>query len=494
MNYAIYLRKSRADLEYENEMDTLIKHEKTLLELANKKGLTISSTYKEVVSGDTIASRPQMQNLLRDVEEGLYDGVLVMEVERLARGDTIDQGIVAQTFKLSNTKIITPTKTYDPNNEYDEEYFEFGLFMSRREYKTIKRRLNAGRLRSVADGNYVGSIAPYGYNRIRIDKNWTLAINENESEVVKLIYQFYIEGKSKNEIARQLNSLGYKTRNDKKWTVNTIKDILINPVYIGKIKWDSRKTVKSVVNGRIKISRPRSTEFKVYNGIHESIIDIFTWNRAQELNKQNLPKTTDTSLKNPLSGIIICEKCGRYMQRRPYNKRGQSPTLICTNTECDNISAPLHIVEEKILDALDEIYQNYRYQKVKKENKKIISLKEQYAKQLEKEQAKLERVYQAYEDGTYDKEEFINRKKIIDDKIFELKSHLKEDKQSLTKKEFMHRMNSILNAYKNADVEEQNELLKTVIEKITYLKKVKCVKKDSNPYDFELTLYLKYKG
>lgn len=494
MNYAIYLRKSRADLEYENEMDTLIKHEKTLLELANKKGLTISSTYKEVVSGDTIASRPQMQNLLRDVEEGLYDGVLVMEVERLARGDTIDQGIVAQTFKLSNTKIITPTKTYDPNNEYDEEYFEFGLFMSRREYKTIKRRLNAGRLRSVADGNYVGSVAPYGYDRIKIDKNWTLSVNEDEAEVVKLIYKFYIDGTSKNEIARQLNSLGYKTRNAKKWTVNTIKDILVNPVYIGKIKWDSRKTVKSVENGRIKISRPRSTEFKVYDGIHTPIIDVFTWTRVQELNKQNLPKTSDRSLKNPLSGLIICEKCGRYMQRRPYNKKGQSPTLICTNTECDNISAPLHIIEEKILDALDELYQNYRYEKVKKENKKVISIKDQYAKQLEKEKAKLERVYQAYEDGTYDKEEFINRKKIIDDKIFELKSHLNEDKQSLTKKEFMHRMNSILNAYKNADVQDQNELLKSVIEKITYLKKSKCLKKGANPYDFELTFYLKYKG
>ncbi len=50
----------------------------------------------------------------------------------------IDQGIVSQAFKYSGTRIITPTKTYDPNNEFDEEYFEFGLFMSRREYQTIR--------------------------------------------------------------------------------------------------------------------------------------------------------------------------------------------------------------------------------------------------------------------------------------------------------------------------------------------------------------------
>jgi DNA invertase Pin-like site-specific DNA recombinase len=69
--------------------------------------------YYEMVSGDTIASRAQMQELLADVEDGRYAGVIVMEVERLARGDTIDQGIVAQAFKYSNTKIITPNKTYD---------------------------------------------------------------------------------------------------------------------------------------------------------------------------------------------------------------------------------------------------------------------------------------------------------------------------------------------------------------------------------------------
>ena len=113
MNYAIYLRKSRADLEAEanGELETVARHEKQLLELASKLKLPIIKEYKEVVSGETISSRPQMQELLQDVQNGLYDGVLVMEIERLARGDTIDQGLVAQTFKYSNTKIITPSKT-----------------------------------------------------------------------------------------------------------------------------------------------------------------------------------------------------------------------------------------------------------------------------------------------------------------------------------------------------------------------------------------------
>src|SRR5690606_1642859 len=108
-----------------------------------------------------ISERPEMLDLLADVEEEQWDGVLVVEVERLARGDTMDQGIVAQAFKYSNTLIITPMRTYDPQNPDDEEYFEFGLFMSRREFKTITRRLQGGRKDAVEDGRFPGNVAPY---------------------------------------------------------------------------------------------------------------------------------------------------------------------------------------------------------------------------------------------------------------------------------------------------------------------------------------------
>ena len=173
MPYAMYLRKSRADMEAEarGEGETLAKHEKALTELAKRLSLSVVKQYREIVSGENIAARPQMQALLADVNDGKYDGVLVMEIERLARGDTIDQGVVAQAFKTSGTKIITPIKTYDPNNEFDEEYFEFSLFMSRREYKTIRRRMNAGRIAAVKDGNYIAPVPPFGYKKIQDRKS-----------------------------------------------------------------------------------------------------------------------------------------------------------------------------------------------------------------------------------------------------------------------------------------------------------------------------------
>lgn len=170
LNVCIYLRKSRADREAEarGEGETLARHERILLDLAKKRGYNVGAIYKEIVSGETISARPVMQQVLREVESGMWDGVLVVEVERLARGDTIDQGVVARAFRYSETLIITPLKTYDPNNEYDEEYFEFGLFMSRREYKTIRRRLTAGRESSAKEGKYCGSKPPYGYSRVKL--------------------------------------------------------------------------------------------------------------------------------------------------------------------------------------------------------------------------------------------------------------------------------------------------------------------------------------
>ncbi|MGL5515083.1 MAG: recombinase family protein, partial [Sporomusa sp.] len=160
--YYIYLRKSRADRDAElhGAGETLKRHETALLELAKQMKMNITQIYKEVVSGETISARPEMQKLLEDVRAGKPDGVLVMEVERLARGNTIDQGTVTEAFKIGNVKIITPTKIYYPENEFDEEYLEFGLFMSRREYKTINRRIQRGRAASVLEGKWIPSTAP----------------------------------------------------------------------------------------------------------------------------------------------------------------------------------------------------------------------------------------------------------------------------------------------------------------------------------------------
>lgn len=127
-----YLRKSQFDRDYAelSVEETLKRHDAILDRLAQERGYYVAKTYQEVVSGESIAVRPEIQKMLEEVSAGLYAGVLVVDVERLARGNGADQAYISQVFQFSGTKIITPQKTYDPTNEFDEEYFEFGLFMS----------------------------------------------------------------------------------------------------------------------------------------------------------------------------------------------------------------------------------------------------------------------------------------------------------------------------------------------------------------------------
>ena len=178
----MYLRKSRADDPHESIEDTLRKHEKTLFDLANKLNIKKDEIvqFKEVVSGENLKNRPQAQKMLKLVMENAFEGVLVVDSQRLARGDTLDQGTIIRAFSLNNTKIITPGKTINPGDEIDQDYFEFDLFMGRREYKMINKRMQRGRNISVQEGNYVESIAPYGHKKTKIGKCHTLKINEDE--------------------------------------------------------------------------------------------------------------------------------------------------------------------------------------------------------------------------------------------------------------------------------------------------------------------------
>lgn len=492
--YCMYLRKSRADLEAEarGEGETLKRHEMILLELAKKMNITISKIYKEIVSGETIAARPVMQQLLSDIEKGMWEGVFVVEIERLARGDTIDQGIVAQAFKYTNTKIITPMKIYDPSNEFDEEYFEFGLFMSRREYKTINRRLQQGRIQSIKEGKYVGNVAPYGYKRKKLEnqKGYTLEPLEEEAKIVKLIYKWYTGANriGVSIIANKLNEMKIPTRKGGDWTTSTIRGILSNPVYIGKIKWNSRPQKKKIIDGEIKKERPRANkeEWILVDGLHKPIIDEETYNLAQEYLDKNpsVPVPTRHKVKNPLAGLIICGVCGRRMKRRPYSN-GQPSSLMCDGPTCTNVSSPLNLVEKYLLQTLEDWLKVQKLNIKKQEASNLeTDIIEQSIKEINNEleilNKQLNSLYDLLEQGVYSIDIFIQRSKILNDKI----NVLRENKEKLedrlndiliikeNEKAIIPKVEKVLETYNRLeDPKEKNDLLKEVIDKVIYTKK-----------------------
>lgn len=516
--YLLYLRKSRADLDLENSgavTDVLKRHEERLLELARNLGITISDTYREVVSGETIASRPYMHRLLSEVEQGMWDGVLVVEVERLARGDTIDQGIVSQAFKYSNTLIITPSKIYDPNNEFDEEYFEFGLFMSRREYKTINRRLQAGRIASVKEGKYCGNKPPYGYERIKLEgqKGYTLKPIPEQASIVNMIFKWYVYGKDSQEfgvakIVRQLNDMKIPTVNGGDWTPATVQGILSNPVYIGKIRWNARKTVKKSENGQIKKTRPRATDYIVSDGLHEAIVPEDLYELAQKRRQKNPPRPVSIykEIKNPLSGLVVCSKCGRKMVRRPYAIRNKIDTIICPYTSCDNISSPLYQVEHEVIRSMQKIIAEYKINKECVDNSTVKSDREQnetLLKTMKTEyrtvESQKEKLFDFLERGIYSETDFIERNNVLGKKLTDLKQNIEKLEQDMKEtseredaiEEILPRFEHLVSNYDNMDAAEKNEILKQLISKIEYTKTTRNTKKNATQPLFSLEIYTK---
>ncbi|MBR5782903.1 MAG: recombinase family protein [Clostridia bacterium] len=516
MPYCIYLRKSRADLDAEarGEGESLARHEAALLSLAASRGLTVTQIYREIVSGETISARPEVQKMLHEVEAGLWEGVLVMEVERLARGNTIDQGIVAQAFQTTGTKIVTPIKIYDPNNEFDQEYFEFGLFMSRREFVTINRRMQRGRIASVQEGNFLGSKPPFGYDLHRTpDKRHTLKINQEQAPTVQLIFDLFTGDHTSDLlpmgcslIAKYLNDKAISTATGGKWIPCVIRTILTNPVYIGKIRWNNRQTVKKVTDGVVYKHRPRTgSQPMIVQGIHPAIITEEQFQKVSsmfESNKQPTgPKPTGTP--NPLLKLVKCRCCGKNMIKRP-DQRSSRTQLICPTTGCPTVGSPLEVVEEMILSSLEEWMEKFKLANAKTkeptEIKKIDSLIGNISKKLSTLSAQESRTYDLLEQGIYTTDIFLSRQKELASQRSDLQCELQKLEQRKHHLEQMQKGKSqiipnieyVLTNYHTAAPEEKNRMLRRVIDYVTYEKTQRMNPKTKKGGDLSVTITPKF--
>ncbi|MCI9598551.1 MAG: recombinase family protein [Firmicutes bacterium] len=505
MAYCAYLRKSRADQEAEarGEGETLARHEKTLLELASKMNINLTKIYREIVSGETIAARPVVQRLLDEVRHGLWEGVLVMEVERLARGDTKDQGLISEAFQISDTQIITPIKTFNPANEFDEEYLEFNLFMSRREYKTINRRIQRGRIRSIREGKWISPEAPYGYVRVKIegDSGYTLVPHEEQAEAVRLIFQWYTQEQiGANRIADRLNEYGFKPARSEKWSRLTIRNMLANPVYTGMVKWGERAEVKSIdENGNIKKSRPHNPNLILVQGLHPALVSMEVFNQAKEVRKNNvIPSASKThKLKNPLAGLIECGCCGRKMQRQEEKRKGKV-WLHCEGQYCTNVGSHFEFVEEDILAGLEACLEQFKLHPeqsaAENPDADLYVAIDRHNKELETIKKQIGNLHDLLEQGVYSVETFLSRQQTLADKEAETKAQLAElekklsrKRKQLDRKEFIPKLEHAIAAYWTLDdAEKKNALLKTVLEKAIYTKTEKGV---HHQRDYKLEIF-----
>lgn len=492
--YVKYLRKSRFDRDYANLSveETLKRHEAILDKLAKDRGYYIAKTYYEVVSGESIAARPEIQKLLEEVNAGIYSGVLVVDLERLARGNGADQAYISQIFQFSGTKIITPTKSYDPCNEFDEEYFEFGLFMSRREYKTINRRLVRGRDSSASEGKYISSIAPYGYRRVKLEneKGYTLEIEPEEAEVVKKVFQLFLNHSGTKVIANYLNDHGIQTRHGDLWSYSTISNMITNPIYMGKIRRGWSQQVKSIEDGQVvrKIKRKKNMEdYRVFQGLHEPLISEENFMLAQEIRRLRAPSPqvrNEFELQNAFAGLLFCGICGKRIGRTTQSaKRGQGARFRCVNgRNCHNCSADYEPVEKAVIDSLRTWLAGYKVKITAtgyaEEIQEIEQQLQKHTAELAQLNLQMDNAYNLVEQGVYTLDFFKSRREKLQSAMSDLQvtiSSLEHKVEKLrvsdiSKNNLIPQTEALLESYDSMTNSERNAILKEIVQKILYRK------------------------
>lgn len=483
--WVIYLRKSRADIEAEKygDGDTLERHRAILTELAARRGLFVVEIIEEVVSGDTIQARPGIQRLIQNAYNGEYKGIICMAADRLSRGNQGDAQKIIDMLKFGNRNngllVITPTKIYDvAHNADDEEYIEFELFMSRREYKLITRRLKGGKERSVVEGNYMGAFRPYGYEIIKSRKVRTLTPVPVEAEWVKKMYRWAADDRwSPAKIARHLTNLGVPTlRGGKEWKRETVMCILLNPVYIGMVRWYSKMTVQTMVDNEIVKVRQdarQTDKYMLYKGKHDGLVDEETYNRATE--KFSKPKNRPNfALQNPLAGILVCQKCKRTMRMvNPKNSAGaRARYQHCISQICSVKSVVVTDVLDALVHGLTEYIEDFE---LKVDNKPMIDhndVRDQIAMleaQIKATKEKINILFDMAEERQITANEFAERKHIHSQKIESITREIEKLKNDIPEEEdYQEKIYTFATAIDmirdpDIDAEIKNEYLKSFI-------------------------------
>ena len=506
--YALYLRKSRADMEAEKlgEGETLARHKKILTELAARKGLYIGKIYQEIVSGaESIEDRPEIKQLIEDCYAGKYKGILIVEVTRLSRGSQKDAQTIMDCLKYANRNngvlVVTPTKVYDiAHNHDDEEYMEFELFMSRREYKMIKRRMDRGREQAVVEGNYMGSYRPYGYDILKTKTARTLIPNADEAPIVKKMFEWTVkENLSPRKIAERLDAMGVPTyTGEMEWNAATIKTILTNPTYMGKVKWNDRMQVKTMKNGELITSRPRSNHtdrYMEYDGKHKdyALVDEATFKAASSRFKADRTKA-NLKLVNPFAGLLLCKNCERAMAYQAYKtKPTVAPRFLHKqSTKCNVKSVFASDVMNAVVHSLKLYIEDFemKVDNLPDEDENTILMQiEGLQKKINQVKKKLSKAFDDYEEGIYTANEFVERKakhnatlEALQKQIIGLENSMPEKEEYEEKILFLSdALDALLDD--DLDAEIKNEYLKRIIDKIEFSRE--------NNAEFILDVFLK---
>ena len=483
--YIIYLRKSRQDDPRETVEEVLEKHESMLQEYAVREfghKIPEANIYREVVSGESISEREEIKEVLSRITEPNIKGVLVVEPSRLSRGDLIDCGHLIDALRYSKTQVVTPYMTYDLENKMERKFFQDELLRGNDYLEYTKEILWRGRVAAAKRGCYsTGGPAPYGYKKVKIDKDWTLEIVPEHADIVRMIFNWYItEDISSCAIGRRLDAMGVPTpTGDCVWKPTVIRKMLQNKHYLGLVVFNRVKSTTFYEDGeKVKrLVKQKPEDVIIAKGKHQAIIDADTFEAASRVTSKRPKYKVSTELKNCLSTLLVCGKCGKAIARDVHPRTG--PRYVCKShvPQCYKYAK-----ESEVLDALIVALESVELPalKLKVKNNEGDAIKIQH-RIIEKLRAQLvdfetqeENLYDLLEQKVYTPEVFTRRHTALTAKMEACRGELEKAKLAMPKSiDYQERVETLERAIEllkdpDATAEEQNKVLRSIISRIEY--------------------------
>lgn len=462
---AIYLRLSRNEEELDID-EILTKHRNALIKLAKIHKLTYE-IYPEISSGVN-NDRPKLNKLLSKLDQ--YDYLLVMDIDRISRDNAYAEQIKTMLI-AHDIKILTPQGAIDLTQESNEMLFSFQAMMANFEYKQIKKRLSRGRLAAAEQGRWVNSNkAPLGYKK---DENKKLVIVEEEAKIIRHIFE-NTKNYSANEIAKQLDQLGWKSRSGKKLTTSQISSIRRNVVYYGVVAACRR------VNGRV-------VDEVFVEGAHDPIVSKQQWLEVQKILDENDTGNffNKAKVSRKLQNLLFCNCCSRkrYIQ---MDGNGTDFVKSCSykisNNACKDRGYKYLPVEDFVIQKVKEKRQdflqaleNLKALDTTNEEKKIIDQRNSLEKQMEKLNKRQKNLQIMRMDGEISKTDFFtlsqeNEEKIkqVNNQIELINIQLENLNNTEEEQERLEKYIKTLDNIESLEPEDCNMFLKSFIKKIWF--------------------------
>lgn len=314
---ALYLRVSREDGETSQSIEN---QKEFLLTYACQQGFEVCGIYADDGYSGTNFDRPEFIRMLNDIEAGKLDIVITKDLSRLGRDYIGTGGYIEKYFPERNIRFIAVNDNVDTLRGVEKTapfMYVFNDFYPR----DISDKVKAVLTHKKQAGEFIGSFAPYGYNKDPANKG-RLIVNEETAEVIRTIFCLFLNGSPISEIAVRLSEEGIKTpseysgritvrqKNEGIWNSAMIRRILSNPTYAGHLTQNRSKKLGVKLNKQISLP---PEQWIIVPDTHEPIIPQEDFNKACELLAVRSRGRRKKEEKHILAGLVFCGQCGKQM-------------------------------------------------------------------------------------------------------------------------------------------------------------------------------------